>query len=215
MTEIDLKKYLGKVIKLTDINDKVTEGYFRNLTKAKDSSNNIANITVQIDDNNQIVIEINQIKKIDIIESEEQYTIYQQGLSFWYASKRCLYQFKFQSHTFLIIPYMANSAFACELFLKGILEEEKISYDKVHKLEELFNLLPKHIQSEIEIKTNYKDFNKNLKYCSPVFEDFRYLHENIYKSENISLDFWDKFSTAIFNYADNNLRKGSNINIEF
>ncbi|WP_316718980.1 HEPN domain-containing protein [Terrisporobacter petrolearius] len=142
------------------------------------------------------------------------YTKYEQALNFKYASDRCLMTIRQGGIEYLPIPYMVNSAFACEIFLKAILEQKRIKYGKNHMLYELYKLLPKEIKEHLERVINEKDFDKKLRDCSNVFVDFRYIYENIFKAEKIDLTFWETFVNTIFEYSKNNLEKGENVTIE-
>lgn len=115
---------------------------------------------------------------------------------------------------YLIIPYMVNSAFACEIFLKALLDENKIRYGNTHELNKLFQKLPCNIKKYFISKINVEDFQGKLKKCSKVFEEFRYLYENIYNSESIDMKFWEKFVEEVYLYCNENLKKGTNIKVE-
>lgn len=146
------------------------------------------------------------------------YTIYQQALVFWYAYERCMMYIGGIGQIILPIPAMVNAAFSTELFLKAILDENGIPFNRRegHTLEHLFHLLPTDQQEAIIKDVSYADFDSNLSCCSKVFNEFRYLHEDIFKSSGIDLKFWQAFTDAVKKHAENNVRnKGTPMTIEF
>lgn len=145
------------------------------------------------------------------------YTIYQQAIAFWLAYERCMMQISQNGQIILPIPAMANSAFSAELFLKAMLEENNIPFDrhKGHRLDYLFNLLPNETKNSIVDVANYPEFDTHLSLCSKAFEDFRYLHEDISKSTRINMQFWEKFIDAVYTVANSTIvNKGSPVSIE-
>ena len=81
-------------------------------------------------------------------------------------------------------PVMVNAAFACEMFLKGILIAHGIDYKKLlkqrkgHGLKALYDLLPKEEYKEF-LKIPGKDtFDKKLEAHSNDFVNWRYYIEN-------------------------------------
>lgn len=81
-------------------------------------------------------------------------------------------------------PWITNGAFSAELCLKSILAENEISYNKEHRLFNLFILLPKKYQDEILYKillSPYKfdkeNFTKNIILISDAFVEWRYAYE--------------------------------------
>ena len=148
---------------------------------------------------------------------EHSYTIYQQAIGFWYAYERCMMYINQNGQIILPIPAMANSAFSVELFFKAILEENSIPFEKRkgHCLDYLFRQLPNTIKEAIIQTTNYPEFNRNLSQCSKVFEEFRYLHEDIFKSNNVNLKFWENFINAVYTVSQSTIvNKGSPVSIE-
>lgn len=142
------------------------------------------------------------------------YTKYEQALNFMYASQRCLMDLRQEDVRILPIPYMVNSAFACELFLKAVLEENNVNYGRIHLLKDLFDLLPKKIKKEIESSVDDEEFSSKLTASSNTFVNFRYIFEDINKVAKVNLEFWEKFVAAIYLYCKNNLKKGENIHVE-
>ena len=86
----------------------------------------------------------------------------------------------------LPIPYLVNASFACELYLKSILDAKKVACNKTHDLNDLFSLLPKEIQDDVENRCANVDFHENLMQVSKMFIEWRYLHEKIEKNAKIS-----------------------------
>ena len=57
---------------------------------------------------------------------------------------------------FYSVPAIVNSAFACEVFLKLLLEMEQIEIRRSHQLEELFDQLPEKVKTAIQKSTIQK-----------------------------------------------------------
>lgn len=57
-----------------------------------------------------------------------------------------------ESAPLLSIPQIVNLAFACEVYLKTLLDFHKIGIGKKHKLNDLFDALPKDDQEFIDIQ---------------------------------------------------------------
>ncbi len=113
----------------------------------------------------------------------------------------------------LLIPEKVNMAFACELYLKAIAENKKISVKKVHDLDKIFLKLPKTIQKEIyDIWRGYccegdtdcdyliKMFFDNLEATAKVFIRFRYANEwagsMVSLQHSFTLPQFEKFSSC-------------------
>lgn len=86
---------------------------------------------------------------------------------------------------FYSVPAIVNSAFACEVFLKLLLEVEQIDIKKEHQLEKLFNQLPEQVKTAIQQSTiqNYGTwtdvFGLNLLHqISDAFVQWRYHYEH-------------------------------------
>lgn len=149
--------------------------------------------------------------------TEHSYTIYQQAIVFWYTYERCMMRINQNGQIILPVPAMANSAFSVELFFKAILEENSIPFEKRrgHCLDYLFHQLPNAIKESIVLATNYPEFDQNLSQCSKVFEEFRYLHEDIFRSNDVNLKFWENFINAVYTVLQSKIvNKGSPISIE-
>lgn len=79
---------------------------------------------------------------------------------------------------------IVNCAFACEIFLKLLLEFNNVKYKKQHGLKELFDLLPEELRVKINrhLLQNYgtlKDSNgfEFLQLYSNAFTEWRYSYE--------------------------------------
>lgn len=109
-----------------------------------------------------------------------------------------------------LIPYITNSAFACELFLKSMIpndnqnkskrknrQDTKRKNNKTHGLCELFLSLDSNRQREIKDKTiekiaisfdssySDKDFDSDFKMHSNSFVDWRYFFERTTNDEEL------------------------------
>lgn len=105
------------------------------------------------------------------------------------------------------IPWIVNGAFACEVGMKCILQQNKIEFDKVHLLHELFNLLPDKHKAEIEKELCEKypsytmeQLNQEVLLLSNSFCNFRYFYE---KTLTINLFLFRAWCMAIYKQVDN------------
>lgn len=84
---------------------------------------------------------------------------------------------------FYDMPALVNSAFACEVFLKTILNWYDIKPPKSHKLKDLYEAIPEEIQTFIKSKFHYRggwissSGLTHLEILSDAFYDFRYIYE--------------------------------------
>ena len=87
---------------------------------------------------------------------------------------------------FYTSPAVVNSAFSCEVFLKSLLDYYDQKYKKTHKLNLLFDSLPKDIQEWVQhyVLSHcgqwYFPMMANARYldlCSNAFEEWRYGYE--------------------------------------
>lgn len=84
----------------------------------------------------------------------------------------------------LMLPWVVNGAFTCELGLKYMLATKDIPYGRTHLLHELISLLPDEqrlpIMTAIQ-QTYFMDteeaINDKIRMLSNAFEDFRYAYE--------------------------------------
>lgn len=91
---------------------------------------------------------------------------------------------------FYSVPAIVNSAFACEVFLKLLLEVEQIDIKKGHQLEKLFNQLPEQIKKDIQQSTMQKYGSwtdafglSRLHHISDAFVNWRYNYEHDLKKD--------------------------------
>ena len=127
-------------------------------------------------------------------------------MEFFKAAQRCLLLI---NNDPLVIAYMVNSAFACEIFLKGILDEHSINCGMTHRLDALFDMLPPSIQYDFIKKVGMDDFTTLLGQCGSAFEGFRYLHENVFAEGKYNLKFWEAIVETTKEYAEKNIFQGT------
>lgn len=111
--------------------------------------------------------------------------------------------------TLLVVPYIVNGAFACELALKYILVENQIGFcisARGHDLEYLFSLLPPQIRQSLKAKlknaANIDDteLRKNIHLHADSFNQWRYMFANI--NENMYYNsFFGIFVNQICSYV--------------
>jgi len=96
----------------------------------------------------------------------------------------------------LLIPIVTNTAFACELFLKALLQNSK-TLKGGHNLLELFQSLPEEIKRDIIGSRNSTHFFEELTRISCLFEEWRYIYERQLTSLNFRflLDFAEDLSS--------------------
>lgn len=91
----------------------------------------------------------------------------------------------------LIQVASVNLAFACELYLKAMLFELDIDFDRIHRIIELYRLLPEKYQKKIKANVHFKyekedNFELVLEEISNTFVFLRYSHER-----NAVVSNWD------------------------
>lgn len=128
--------------------------------------------------------------------------IYNIANAFYLAGKRCLTDVKLlQSTEYLLIPWITNLCFSCELFMKSIYFNN--SWKKVHwhELKELFEKLPINIQKNINdffssqiSEITPKDFINEI---SDYFVKIRYDFENVIEAYR-DYEIWI-FSDSLYN----------------
>ena len=116
-----------------------------------------------------------------------------------------------------IVPYIVNSSFALELYLKSILIANKKFYKNNHLLSELFELIPDNVKEELI--TNYDNLETLLIKYEDAFIKFRY-HYELYdiktgkeKDEmilNFNTDEIESLLSFFHNYCNNNY-----LNVDF
>lgn len=114
-------------------------------------------------------------QKIDEIE------MYRTGCEFSNCADLC---YNMQIESLCITPVIVNATFACEIFLKLLLRQNQIEYNRVHKLKDLFDILPDNIRENIKTTTIEKYGQwKNiwnielLDNISNAFYEWRYNYE--------------------------------------
>lgn len=115
----------------------------------------------------------------------------------------------------LLIPYIVNMSFACELLLKSLLSYSGRSINELHehKLEELYNSLPSDLQDKIRIgiePDNFREektFRKTLSIISDAFKKWRYCYENDNGELKGNWQFIKSFAQAVRNEADSIFEK--------
>lgn len=85
----------------------------------------------------------------------------------------------------LIIPIVTNAAFACELFLKALLQKNN-ELQPGHNLMILFQKLPKEIKEGLIGSQDSKLFFQELSKISCLFQEWRYIYERQLSSLNFS-----------------------------
>lgn len=106
----------------------------------------------------------------------------------------------------LFVPSIVNCAFACELFMKSILQKNI----RGHKLNDLFSSLDGGIQEKIKNKTikemnslskTYSeiDFQNDLEKNSNIFAEWRYVYEG--NSDSANYQFITNLMKATFDVA--------------
>lgn len=108
---------------------------------------------------------------------------------------------------FYSVPAVVNSAFACEIFLKLLLEMEQIKIKRKHQLKGLFDQLPEKVKTDIQQSTTQKYgawtdvFGCDLlKQISNAFVEWRYNYEHDFGKDGtikIELDFLVAFRNAL------------------
>ncbi len=88
----------------------------------------------------------------------------------------------------LIVPIVTNISFACELFLKTLLEINNTLH-REHDLLKLFKFLPEEARKNIVGSDDYDDFISKLEQNSGLFEEWRYIYESQVRSIDISFLF--------------------------
>ncbi len=101
-----------------------------------------------------------------------------------------------------LIPEIVNRAFACEVYLKALLCHKKITFDRIHKLEELWSKVPLAEQEEVKTETQkLMGFDETMTWddalsnISNAFVDWRYSYEHDTKS--IYIGFLHAFCDAL------------------
>ena len=101
-------------------------------------------------------------------------------------------------------PYIVNSAFACEVFLKTMLQKHKTKWPNSHKIKQLYELLPEHTKAKIKDITLQRSWDwqdcfgiEHLERISDAFNDWRYSYEHKRASLSCPTYFLDAFRDAL------------------
>lgn len=129
-------------------------------------------------------------------------SIYNIAHTFHLAAQRCEEQRPLQNGKFemLICPAIVNYAFACELYIKYLLQINGVEQCRKHKLTDLFGLLPETSQQEIRTKMNTANFNQELNSISNAFVDWRYIYEK--NNAFLHIDFLRRFCVALKEFIE-------------
>lgn len=102
--------------------------------------------------------------------------------------------------------------------LKAMNPLDRYNYSVNHpdEYKELYGgRLPIEIQQEIMNETNHSDFETQIERFSDAFVDFRYIYEDIFKTKDLNLKFWEDFSSAIYKIVPTHIaRKGAPLYID-
>lgn len=127
---------------------------------------------------------------------------------FYETYKRCLrIDLLGEENQYVAVPAFANGFFACELYLKYLLQTNEIQA-KGHSLSELFVRLPEHICNAIRFEFNDKaktflsvnniSFDELIKKVAYGFEFWRYIHEK--ENKEFEKDFPFTYSENFLKY---------------
>lgn len=136
------------------------------------------------------------------------FEMYRTGCEFSDCAVFCLNTPNSQAYNiFYVTPATVNAAFACELFLKLLLNLNQIEYNRVHKLKDLFDVLPDNIRENIKTATieKYGQWKNSwnieiLDNISNAFNDWRYNYEHDWSKSammKIELEFLFAFKDAL------------------
>ena len=136
------------------------------------------------------------------------FEMYRTGCEFSDCADFCLNTPNSQAYNiFYVTPATVNAAFAWELFLKLLLNLTQIEYNRVHKLKDLFDVLPDNIRENIKTATieKYGQWKNSwnieiLDNISNAFNDWRYNYEHDWSKSammKIELEFLFAFKDAL------------------
>lgn len=64
-------------------------------------------------------------------------------------------------------------------------------------------------------ETNHSNFETQIKRFSDAFADFRYIYEDIFKTKDLDLKFWEYFSSAVYKIVPTRIaQKGTPLYID-
>jgi len=96
---------------------------------------------------------------------------------------------------FKAIPATVNFCFSAELFLKAIISQFGLEFDKTHNLRKLFDVLPSGLQKGLGVAygmipgTNARFFVDNIDSISNSFAELRYFGINAFEEKQIKVPF--------------------------
>lgn len=117
------------------------------------------------------------------LKTEEDYKKWAQGC---YKTAKAFYNVSYRCKDMVFTENMdavfSNIAFACELYLKCLLFEQKIDCRKEHNLYKLYKELPEKLQKQLKElhpcgNTQESKFELELKEVGKAFTVFRYMYE--------------------------------------
>jgi hypothetical protein len=130
----------------------------------------------------------------------------------------------FNNKTF--IPNFVNMAFACEIYLKSILQHNVGSFPKEHNLETLYDAAIKHIDEkeflialnkEVEkdfpyygVNNTERDLREMFKKHKNLFEDWRYIFEGKVQKPYVADMMLANFTSALKKYVHKFIVKEEN-----
>jgi len=128
------------------------------------------------------------------------FTVFDQARNFKIAAERCFEVRPLNEKQFecLMIPAIVNASFACELFLKAIIDARGTIRKKEHSLKELFGLLPYQDNESIKENLEDADFLAELDAISDSFVKWRYLHEKTDEESSLNIDFLLRFMNTLY-----------------
>ena len=117
---------------------------------------------------------------------------------------------QYEEHPEMVIPFIVNATFACELFMKSILTFLNKPYPtrgrEGHDLTRLFPLLPPEMQNTIissVAHSYFGNFQDELKNIQLAFDGLRYWFEK--HPQHVSLLFLNAFCDSLYEQATQSL----------
>jgi len=124
------------------------------------------------------------------LKTEEDYCRWSKGC---YRQAKAFYNVSYRCRDMLLNEDMdavfTNISFACELYLKCLLFDQKIDCRKEHDLYKLYKSLPDKIQEQLKElhpcrNTQKENFDLQLKELGKAFIVFRYMYERTTMASN-------------------------------
>ncbi len=126
------------------------------------------------------------------------FEMFRTGCAFISCADLCMKEYHTKELSWLsnTVPAAVNAAFACEVFLKMLLHFNQIDYDRIHKLNVLFEKLPSELKEKIQQNTiqrygRWTDIGGRslLLNISNAFVEWRYIYEHDWsKSAAVRID---------------------------